>query len=407
MASGIPSSRAQISATVAALSSCRRKFCRPLIARSAKRRTASYCESTATGSCAASRVGSASGGTRQLSSPGTLSGARLVASTVTSEHDARSAAATSAQPSRRCSQLSSTSSMFFSLNRSAIPTNGSPRIFRDHRGAADGRRDQCGVREADEVDPPDAVGVTLGDLGRDLLREACLARAARSGERDQAIVVEESDDGDDVVEASDERRQRHRQVVRHRVERPQRRELGGEVGMGELPDVLGTGEVLQAMHPEIDERHVVAEVVDHQVACRRRDHHLAAVRDRAQPCGANHRLTRVVAVVAETRFAGVHRHAHPQWTRGRPGFLEEGTLRIERGEHRVGRPREGGHHAVALALLEWPHAVVRGDRRIEEVVVACDGVGHRRRLQLPHLRRALDVGQEEGDRPRRQREGSR
>ena len=125
----------------------RRKSCRPLShgrRTGGPRRTA---RATATGSCSASASGVASGGTRQLSSPGTLSGARLVASTATSGHDARSAARRPRRSRRaRCSQLSRTSSTRFVLSRSATPPRRSPRIFGDQRGAADGRRDQRRVR---------------------------------------------------------------------------------------------------------------------------------------------------------------------------------------------------------------------------------------------------------------------
>ena len=59
---------------------------------------------------AAASGGSPRGGTRQVISPGTFRGSRLVARIATSEQRRRISAAATAHPSARCSQLSSTSS---------------------------------------------------------------------------------------------------------------------------------------------------------------------------------------------------------------------------------------------------------------------------------------------------------
>jgi hypothetical protein len=108
MASGMPSSRAQISATWTPLPSSRAKPGRARAARSANSCTASYPPRTSavTG---ARDGGAGSDGTRQLTSPGTPSGSLLVASTVKLAHRASSRPARSAHDATRCSQLSSTS----------------------------------------------------------------------------------------------------------------------------------------------------------------------------------------------------------------------------------------------------------------------------------------------------------
>ena len=77
------------------------------------------------------------------------------------------------------------------------------------------------------------------------------------------------------------------------------------------------------------------------------------------------------------------------------------------GSHGVGRPGERGHHAVAFALLDRPHAAVASDGLVEDLVVPGDREGHRRRSVLPALRRALDVSQQEGDRAGRKSEAGR
>ena len=65
------------------------------------------------------------------------------------------------------------------------------------------------------------------------------------------------------------------------------------------------------------------------------------------------------------------------------------------------------HDAVALALLDRSNATMAGDDLVQDLVVPGDRNGHRRRGVLPPLRRRLDVGEQERDRARRQREASR
>jgi len=95
IASGMPSSLRQISATAGALSSVRtsERFARR--ARSSNSRTASV---------------SSRDGTRHVTSPGTASGSRLVVSTDKCGLAPRRMATNAAQSSIRCSQLSRTSS---------------------------------------------------------------------------------------------------------------------------------------------------------------------------------------------------------------------------------------------------------------------------------------------------------
>ena len=107
IASGMPSRRRQISATVAALSSVSRKSGRTRRARSVNNSIASSA--------------SDSDGTRQLTSPATPIGSRLVARTVTAGQPPSRPTTSAAHASSRCSQLSSTSSIRRSpTNRSSV-----------------------------------------------------------------------------------------------------------------------------------------------------------------------------------------------------------------------------------------------------------------------------------------------
>ena len=69
-------------------------------------------------------------------------------------------------------------------------------------------------------------GVAVGDLRRQLQRQARLAGAARSGERQEPVLREQVCDVLQLALATHERRQLDGQVVGARVERAQGREVG-------------------------------------------------------------------------------------------------------------------------------------------------------------------------------------
>jgi hypothetical protein len=113
IASGTPPRRRQISAAVAVFSSVRRKSGRTRRARSANNSIASSA--------------SDSDGTRQLTSPATPIGSRLVATTVTAGQPPCRPTTSEAHASSRCSQLSSTSNIRRSpTNRRSVSIVGLP-----------------------------------------------------------------------------------------------------------------------------------------------------------------------------------------------------------------------------------------------------------------------------------------
>ena len=94
-------------------------------------------------------------------------------------------------------------------------------VLGERQDPADGRGQQLRVGDLDEIDPPHAVRERVDELGTDLLREAGLARSpgpisvtSRLSCTSRTIVSISS-------AAPDERRQGHREVVRHGVERAQ------------------------------------------------------------------------------------------------------------------------------------------------------------------------------------------
>ena len=398
----MPSRSWQIWAIAGAFWALTAKFGRTFAARSMNSRTAS---DWATASIA-SRVlssGSESDGTRQSVSPPTPSGARLVASTQTSGQPCRSASATSAAAASTCSQLSSTTS---ARRPARCSTAASSAAAPGHRSRVERsgqrRSDQLALGQRRELDPPHAVREAVERVGGHLQRQARLAAAARAGQREQARRGKRLAHVVEFTLATDEARQLIGQVVGQRVERAQRLERRRHVAARRRKDLLGAPEVAQAMHAQIDQLHAIGQAIDDEIVRRARQQRLPAVRDRPQPRAAIDRLAEVVALVAQLRLGGVQRDPHPQRRRGRPRLRVQRGLGVQRRGERIRRAGKRRDDAVALALLDRAHPAVPADRILQQCVATGDRQRHRIGVGLPQPRRALDVGQQERHRPRRE-----
>ena len=199
-----------------------------------------------------------------------------------------------------------------------------------------------------------SVGL-VDELRRGLRRETGLARTTGAHDRDQTIPADETCDGCDVVEPSHEARQLDGEVVAVRVQRVERRKVVRQPRPGHLIDALGAGEIAQTMLAEVEQRDLVAEMVDEEITGGLRDQDLAAVGDRAQPRRSNDRLARIVAVGRGASLPRMDRHSHPQRRRSGPTLRRQRSLCFDRRQHRIRRPREGRHDRVALALRERTH----------------------------------------------------
>ena len=101
-------------------------------------------------------------------------------------------------------------------------------------------------------------------------------------------------------------------------------------------------------------------------------------------------------------LAGVQRHPHAQVEPAGPRGALERPLELHRAGHRVGGAPEHRQRRVALTLrLQQPPALLVHGLR-DQLVVQLERSRHRLGIGLPEARRALDVGQQEGDHPRRQ-----
>ena len=134
---------------------------------------------------------------------------------------------------------------------------------------------------------------------------------------------------------------------------------------------------------------------------RLRHHDLAAVRDRHQPRRTVHRRAVVVAV-AQLRLAGVQAHPHPQRRRSAPTLRRAArAARRPRRRPRRDARRERGVDAVAGRLDDVAAVRARSpSRRIASW--RASAAAHRVGVLLPQARRALEVGEQERHRPRRQ-----
>ena len=244
---------------------------------------------------------------------------------------------------------------------------------------ADRRQHDLRVTDGLQADPPDAVLVVVHCFRGCLDSEPRLPGAARPGQREQANlrVSEQLQDLAELLLAPDERCRLLRQI--RLVERLQRR----KVGVAELPDPLGRGQVLEPVIAE-----VVQAVGAGELTRRLRDEHLASVPDRRDPSRAVD-VEPGVALLGHDRLAGVDAHPHPDRTLG------ERLLPFACGRERVARPPEGDEEGVALRVDLDP--AVRLESRPQRAAV----LGQRIRVGIAQLvqqlGRPLDVGEEKGD----------
>ena len=269
-----------------------------------------------------------------------------------------------------------------------------PALLDEAEDRRDRRADQGRLTNRLEGHEVDAVGERLGDARRELQRQAGLARAARSGQGQQARLGQPGGRVGQLVLAADEGRDLGRQVVGPAVERADR------PGIISQPVDL---EDRQAFRPEVLEpvlTHVAGPDPGRQAARDegqggRRQDHLAAVGSRCDPCGA----VDVVADVgpgADHAQAGVQ--AHPDLDRVDAMGKRAGRQRplgVDRGRDRRRRRREDDEERVALGADLEP--VVGGPGGPEQVAMAVEhvAVGLGPEL-LDELGRAFDVGEQEG-----------
>ncbi len=162
--------------------------------------------------------------------------------------------------------------------------------------------------------------------------------------------------------------------------------------MDQLVEMLGDGEILEPMHPQVEQGGVAGETVGGGVPGRLGDEDLAAVSGGHDPGGPVHHRPEVVAV-PDLGVTGVDPHPHLQRSGGLPALGTERPLGLEHSAQSVGHCVEHRDHPVTGGLEDST------PRRIHRL--GQDGVVSRQRrchlggVFLPESGARLDVGEEE------------
>ena len=149
---------------------------------------------------------------------------------------------------------------------------------------------------------------------------------------------------------------------------------------------LRVRQVSQPMRPQVDEQRSFRQRFGDHRRRRRRQQGLALVRDVAEPGATRQRRSRVVALVAQQRLAGVQSGPGLRPVMVGPGLGYEMLLDVEGGGHRVDRRAEHGDDGAVRAVRA---------RGFGEQAVVC---GHDRRHHVGSGR----VGDQERHRPHRE-----
>ena len=214
------------------------------------------------------RIGSPDGRGRQRRHPpgdlaGTPSGSRLVARIVSCGQAARSRSARSAAASMTCSQLSNTTQHRAVGHEPGDGIDGRLGGRLPHpQHAGHLRRHRRRVVHGGQLHERHPVGMALDPLGGGVDGQPGLADPRRAGQRHEPVGVERVGDRRQLVGPTDQRGRLERQVVAVGVQRPQRRELADQVGVGELVHPLRPDQVLQLVRPQIDQPGTVGQPVE-------------------------------------------------------------------------------------------------------------------------------------------------
>ena len=271
----------------------------------------------------------------------------------------------------------------------------------DRERSRDHARKSLRIGQRPELNEPGAIAEPLKELRGDLHCETRLPHTTDTRECDDARLLERLDDVGHVVVAPDERGRLEREVRRERLDGAKRGKVARERGMHDLEDAFRLAEVPQPVLAQIHEPRTQCGMSRVSSLRRRGQHHLTAVRDPHDPRRTVDRRCR-----NSRRRGSSASHvwipiAHPQ--RSRLGHSSATSCDLE-----ARPPRPTASAAVANTACApspvvfttcppWPC-----DRGAQDRVVTRQRRLHRVGVLLPQPRRTLDVGEQEGDRPRRQ-----
>ena len=264
----------------------------------------------------------------------------------------------------------------------------------------DGVGDQTGFGQRGQLHDPGPVGVVLEQVGPGLERQPGLADPGRPGERDQPVVLQEARRRAHVRLPPDQAVRLQGQVVGPAFERAQGGERFRQVRVRELEQVLRPLQVAQPVDPQVAQGGAGGQGVPRQDGGGRREEHLAPVAGGREAGAAVQGLPEVVPAL-HVHLPGVQPHPYPERARFAPGLGPERDLPRQGGGHRV--PRAGERRVDGIPHRLEHHPLVALHRLPQEGVVAGGGLPVGGRVGRQQAGAALQVGEQERHRPRRQR----
>ena len=214
-------------------------------------------------------------------------------------------------------------------------------------GLSDGGQQEllaCDWLQGDEVH---AVREPVAGLGSDLEREPCLPRSSRPGQGDQSVRVHQYGHLVHLVLPAEEGGQLEGQVVGRGLERLRRREHRWQAVDHQLPQVLGSREILEPMLAEVREAHPGRQTAHREPLRGCRQQHLSAMPRCGHPSRAMDIETDVV-VAAQHALAGMESHPNPDGGVRGPGLGGQRPLGGGHRADRAGRRWKDREEGVAL-----------------------------------------------------------
>ncbi len=265
-----------------------------------------------------------------------------------------------------------------------------------HREASrlgDRDEDGDGFARLRQVDEEDAVGVVLEDVRRRLDGQSRLADPARAGERHEPdrVAPKQPRELVELGRATDQRRRRARQVVRCRVDRAQRREIGVEALRRHLVEPLGRRQVLEAMLAEVSQARAGRHRAADERSGRLRREDLAAMGRRHDPRRPMDVDTDVDAA-GQLGVSGMDADADLDLGPSRPRFRRDRPLDLDRGRDGIAGSPEDAEERVSLCT-DLGAAAGAGDP--DELVVSREQRAVVGTELLDQACRAFDVGEQE------------
>jgi hypothetical protein len=183
------------------------------------------------------------------------------------------------------------------------------------------------------------------------------------------------------------------------VEGSEGREVGGEVTRRNLEKAERVGEVPEPMLAEIAQAHSFWQIPRYNTVSNIGHKDLTAVSGRSDAGGAVDIHTNIPGL-SGYRLARVEPDAHLRRSPIRPRMRLHGPLRRYGGKQGIPRPRKGREDGIPLSVHHLTLAFFDGGT--EQAVVSCESLGITLTQPLKQARGALDIGEEESDRPGRQ-----